>query len=450
VTPLTHRLAAIVGDAHVVSDPALKRTYEHDLTGRFSGTSLLVVRPADTAEIGRVLRACADAGVGVVVQGGHTGMVGGGTPRDGEVVLSMGRLQTLEPLDRAGAQITVGAGVTLARLQQSARSEGLDFPIDHGARSAATIGGMTATNAGGHLAVRYGTMREQVAGLEAVLPDGRILTRLSGLLKDNAGYDLPSLLVGSEGTLAVITRVRLRLIPTRPRRTTALLGVAGMEQALAVLDRLRATAPSLEAIDFFQAAGLRRVCARLRLAAPFAAEHPVYVLVESAGESDATEELAAAADLVEDSAIAADEATRRRLWSYRDALNETVRGLGVPLKLDVSVPVAAAAAFEEALRGLLAERAPEAELILWGHLGDGNMHVNVLGLGAQADELEEAILRLVAAEGGSISAEHGVGQAKARWLGLCRSADDLAVMRAVKTAFDPADLLGRGRVLEEQ
>jgi len=445
---LGEQLTAIVGETHVLTDPALKSAYEHDLTGRFSGESLLVVRPGDAAQVAAVLETCAAAGAGIVVQGGHTGMVGGGTPRDGEVVVSMSRLRTTEPVDRAAAQVTVGAGVTLEELQRLVRAEGLDFPIDHGARSAATIGGMTATNAGGHLAVRYGTMRDQVAGIEAVMPDGRVIRRLGGLLKDNAGFDLRGLLVGSEGVLAVITCVRLKLVPTRPRRATALFGVAGMEDALRVLDRLRSQAPSLEAIDFFQHAGLRHVCRRLGAPPPFAADYPVYVIAECAAEHDPTDDLAAAADIAADTAVAVDEPARRTLWAYRDALNETVRGLGVPLKLDVSVPVGTTPAFEGALRSLVGSRMPEAELILWGHLGDGNMHVNIVGAGAESEEIEEAVLRLVASLGGSISAEHGVGQAKARWLALSRSEAELSTMRAVKAAFDPEWILGRGRVLE--
>jgi FAD/FMN-containing dehydrogenase len=445
---LAEQLASIVGEAHVLSDPAVKNAYEHDLTGRFAGDSLLVVRPGDAEQVGAVLRVCAAAGTGVVVQGGHTGMVGGGTPRDGEVVVSMTRFRAADAVDRTAAQVTVGAGVTLEELQQLVRSDGLDFPIDHGARSAATIGGMTATNAGGHLAVRYGTMREQVAGVEAVLADGSTITRLGGLLKDNAGFDLRGLLVGSEGVLAVITHVRLKLIPSRARRTTALFGVSGMEDALRVLERLRSDAPSLEAIDFFQAAGLRHVCRRLGIPPPFADDSPVYVIADCAADADPTEELAAAADLVEDSAVVVDDAARRELWTYRDALNETVRSLGVPLKLDVSVPVGATARFEHALNTLVAGSAPDAELILWGHLGDGNMHVNIVGAGGAAEELEEAVLRLVASFGGSISAEHGVGQAKARWLSLSRSEAELSAMRAVKAAFDPEGILGRGRVLE--
>lgn len=444
------RLAAIVGPEHVLVDADLKRSYEHDLTGRWSGRSLLVVRPADTAEVAGVLAACTAAGVGVAPQGGHTGMVGGATPRDGEAVLSLTRLQDIDPLDRVASQITVGAGVTLERLQQHVRAEQLEFPVDHGGRSAATIGGMAATNAGGPLAMRYGTMRAQVAGLEAVLPDGSVITRLAGLVKDNAGFDLPGLLVGSEGVLAVITRVRLKLVPLRRWRTTALLGVGSMERALAVLDRLRVAAPSVEAVDYFEPAGLRHVRRRLDLPAPFPDEYPVYLIVDCAAHSDPTEELACVVDLVGASALAVDESERRALWLYREAHNETIRGLGVPLKLDVSVPVSAVADFETRVRSLLAELVPDAELILYGHLGDGNVHVNVLGVEACADQVEEAVLTLAAQLGGSISAEHGVGLAKARWLGLCRSQTEIALMERLKRVFDPLGTLNRGRLLVDR
>lgn len=446
---LASRLAAIVGDAHVVVDPDLKQSYEHDLTGRFSGKSALVVQPADTAEVAAVMAVCNDARVGVVPQGGHTGLVGGATPRDGEVVLSLTRLQEIDEIDRQASQVTVGAGVTLERLQQQALREELEFPIDLGARSAATIGGMAATNAGGQLAIRYGTMRAQVAGLEAVLPDGSVLSRLSGLHKDNAGLDLPGLLVGSEGILAVITRVRLKLIPRRRLRTTALFGLESMDQALAVLDHLRRAAPSLEAADYFEPAGLRHVCKRLALPAPFPQEYPVYLIVDCAANSDPTEELASVVDLVEASAIGVEEADRRALWLYREAHNETIRTLGLSLKLDVSIPVPALPAFEEAVRSRLAELAPSAELILYGHLGDGNVHVNILGVGREWDEVEEAVLLLAVGLGGSISAEHGVGLAKARWLRLCRSEREVAVMVGLKRAFDPHGTLNPGRVLEE-
>jgi FAD/FMN-containing dehydrogenase len=441
------RLAEVVGRDHVLADGDLKRSYECDLTGRFSGRSLLVVRPADTGEVSAVLGVCAQAGVGVVPQGGNTGMVGGATPRDGEVVLSLRRLEAIEPLDRQGSQITVGAGVTLEQIQQRARAEGLEVAIDHGARGSATIGGMAATDAGGHLAARYGTMRSQVVGLEVALADGRVVSRVSGLVKDNAGFAWPGLVIGSEGTLGVITRVRLKLIPVRRRRATALLGVSGMEHALRVLEGVRTAAPSLEAADWFEAAGLRRVCARLRVEPPFAAEHPVYLVLECAADIDPTEELLAATDLVEDSALAVDEAGRKALWLYREALNETIRALGVPLKLDVALPVAALALFVTALRRLVEEAVPGAELMPFGHLADGNVHVNILGAERRSDELEERVLTLVAAHGGSVSAEHGIGQAKTRWLKLCRSESELALMRGLKDTFDPHGVLNPGKVL---
>jgi FAD/FMN-containing dehydrogenase len=446
---LAARLAAIVGAAHVVTDPALKSLYEHDATGRFSGSSRLVVRPGNVEEVAETLAACSRSGAAVVPQGGHTGMVGGGTPRDGEVVLSLGRLQALGEIDRAASQVTVGAGVTLERLQLQAAAGGLDFPLDHGARSAATVGGMVATDAGGHLALRYGTMRALTAGVEAVLIDGRIVTRLGGLLKDNAGLDLPELLIGSEGILAVITRARLRLVPARRRRATALFAVADLDTALAVLDRLRAATPSLEALDYFEETGLRRVCERLGLAPPFSRSHPVYLVAECAADVDPSEQLLAAADIVEESAIATDAAARKALWRFREAHNETVRSLGVPLKLDVSVPVGAVPVFERDVRTLVEDVEPDAELILYGHLGDGNVHVNVIGAGEAADTLEDLILRAAADRGGSISAEHGVGLAKSSWLDLCRSETEISLMRDIKRVFDPGGILSPGRVLRE-
>jgi FAD/FMN-containing dehydrogenase len=432
----------------VLTDPDLKRSFEHDLTGGWSGEALLVVRPADTAEVAEVLRECGSASVPVVPQGGHTGLVGGGTPRDGELVLSLTRLTKIEPLDRSTLQITVGAGTTLEQLQQHLRAQGLDFPLDLGARSAATIGGMVATNAGGQLSLRYGTMRAQVVGFEAVLADGRVVERLSGLLKDNAGFDLTGLIVGSEGSLAVVTRVRLRAIHLARYRCTGLFGLASLEDALRALERLKQAAPSLEAVDYFEGRGLEHVCAHLGIRQPFERTYPVYLVVDCAGPTEPIDELASVLDYVEESAIASDSAGREQLWRYREAHNETVRALGVPLKLDVSVPVGSIPAFTTALRRVVEGLLPAGELILWGHLGDGNVHVNILGAPPEADHLEEAVLRLAVGHGGSISAEHGIGLAKARWLPLCRSENDIETMRRLKQVFDPTSLLNPGRVLD--
>ena len=447
IETLAAELRDIVGAGHLVSDADVAASFGNDLTGRFSGRPLLVVSPADTAEVAATLRACTAARVPVVPQGGHSGMVGGGTPRDGEVVLSLRRLQEIEEIDRDSNQVTVGAGVTLERLQLHARARELDFPVDFGARSAATIGGMAATNAGGALAMRHGVMRAQVLGLEAVLAGGEVLTRLNGLLKDNAGYDLSALLVGSEGTLGVITRARLRLVPLLGRRVTALLALGGLEQALEVLRAARGAMPSLQAIDFFELAGLRRVCAHLQIPPPFAHEHAAYLVVECAGSSDPSDELERIADLVEDAAVAFDSEGRRRLWSYREAHNEAINALGIPHKLDVSVPIGALPAFTRTLRSAIGELDAAAEVILYGHLGDGNVHVNVLGLAPDDRRVDRAVLELVARSGGSISAEHGIGLAKAEFLSLVRSEAEIGAMVRLKRALDPTGTLNPGRVL---
>src|SRR4051812_38153216 len=231
VTGIASRLAEVVGEAHVLVDDDVRAPYETDWTRRFSGSAAAVVRPADTEQVAAVLRACADAGAAVVPQGGTTGMVGGGVPRGrDQVVLSLSRLTALGEVDRATAQVSAGAGVTLAALQDAARAAGLDAGVDFAARDTATVGGLAATDAGGIRAVRHGTVRARVAGVEAVLADGTIVSRMSGLLKDNAGYDLPALLVGSEGTLGVITAVRWRLVPRREGLVAALVGLGSIEE----------------------------------------------------------------------------------------------------------------------------------------------------------------------------------------------------------------------------
>src|SRR3954451_16761907 len=252
-TTLEQRLAALVGAAHVLDDPDVCASYGRDITGRFGGPAAVVVRPAATEEVAQVLAACHDAGVPVVRQGGNTGLVGGGVPRGAEVVLSLARLDALGPVDPVAAQVTAGAGVTRERLQQHAAAAGLAFGVDHGARSGATVGGMVATNAGRAPVLRHATLRAQVMGVEAVLADGRVLRRLAGLLKDNAGYDLTQLLVGSEGTLAVVTAARVRLVPAPAHVVTALLGVGSTGDAVDVMRVLRDRVPSLNAVEIFYA-----------------------------------------------------------------------------------------------------------------------------------------------------------------------------------------------------
>jgi FAD/FMN-containing dehydrogenase len=443
-------LRAVVGADHVLVDADLRSSYETDWTGRFSGTATAVVRPADTAQVAAVVRACAAAGQPLVVQGGNTGLVGGSVPAGGEVLLSLTRLTSLGPVDAAAGQVTAGAGVTLASLQSHARAADLDFGVDLAARDSATVGGLVATNAGGIRVLRYGSMRAQVVGAEAVLADGSVVSRLGGLEKDNTGYDLVSLLCGSEGTLGVVTQVRLRLVPRLRARAVALLALPGTGTAVTVLPALRERLPDLAAAELFLADGLALVRSYGGLPAPFPVEHPAYLVVECAGRADPTDALVEAVSEVEgllDATVATDSAGQRALWAYREQHTEAISAAGVPVKLDVSVPVGRLPELVERLPAVIAGPAPGARPILFGHVNEGNLHVNVLDAGERGEQVTDAVLRLVAELGGSISSEHGVGRAKVPWLGLSRSEPEIAAMRAIKGALDPHGLLNPGVLL---
>ena len=453
MTTLIEDLRAAVGDAHLLVDPDLRASFETDWTRRYRGDALCVVRPGSTADVAAVLRACARQGARLVPQGGNTGLVGGGVPRGGEVVLSTARLNWLTDFDAVSGEVTAAAGVTLAELQQHVRDRGWGFGVDLASRDSATIGGMLATNAGGIRVIRYGAMRRQVVGFEAVLANGEVVRRLPGLLKDNTGYDLGQLFAGSEGTLAVITEVRLRLVPQLERRTVALLAVDGLEAALGVVAVVRGALPSLEAAEVFFKEGVELVCRHTGLGAPFSARAACYVLVETAGAKDETAELVEALARcagVRDSAVASERAGRARLWAYRERHTEAINAEGIPHKLDVTLPLSRLAEFNERVRPVIAVAVPEARPILFGHAGDGNLHVNILGLAPDDERADDAVLRLVAELGGSISAEHGIGVAKLPWLHLTRSPADIEAMRAIKRALDPQGILNPGVIFPRE
>ena len=462
-------LRTAVGSEHVLLDRDLRASYETDWTGRFAGPSRAVARPADTAQVAQVLAACADAGVPVVVQGGRTGLVGGSVPPPGPaenppVVLLTTRLTELTEISQVTRQVTAGAGVTLAALTAHARAAGLDFGVDLAARDSATVGGMVATNAGGIRVLRYGSMRDQVAGVEAALVDGRIITRLDGLAKDNTGYDFSHLLAGSEGTLAVLTRLRLRLVPADRERAVALIAVRGTAEAVGLLAALRSQLPGLSAAELCFPSGLALVARITGLRVPMEGTGKAYVLVEVAGESDPVDDLLAVLERCEqvlDATVASSAADRAQLWALRERHTEAINSVGVPVKLDVSVPLVRLAELVDRLPGAVAavepttgEPAtgepttgePAAQLVLFGHLAEANLHVNVLGA-RDAEAVTVAVLSLVSSLGGSISSEHGIGRAKARWLDLSRSRAEIDVMRAIKAAFDPLGLLNPGVLL---
>lgn len=446
---LLAELAAIVGAAHVLTDDTVCATYEVDWTRRFRGRARAVVRPATTVEVSAVLAACHRVGQRVQVQGGNTGLVGGSVPVDGEVVLSTRRLDVLEEVDRPARTVVAGAGVTLAGLQAHAVASGLAVGTDLAARESATLGGLVATNAGGLRVVRHGDVRQQVRGVELVLADGTVVTRLAGLAKDASGYDLPGLACGSEGTLGVVTRVTWTLVEPEHDGVVALVGCDGIVQALALYDRARATHAAIAAAETFGAQELALVRTHADLPAPLPAPHPRYLVLEVVG-AGALEVLGGVLAEHDPAAVAvgADRPDRARLWAYREQITASISARDVPVKLDVGVPLGALASFLADLPATVAHVAPQAEVLAFGHLAEGNLHCNVLGAQRQTHEaVEEAVLRLVAERGGTISAEHGIGRAKTRWLALTRTPADVATMCALRTALDPTGLLNPGVLL---
>ncbi|HJP72029.1 MAG TPA: FAD-binding oxidoreductase [Candidatus Limnocylindria bacterium] len=445
---LLSALREAVGERHCLADAALRASYETDWTRRFSGEALVVVRPGSADEVAAVLRACADAGVGVVPQGGNTGLVGGSVPRGGEVVLSLLRLASVGDVDVDAGEVTVGAGATLAAVQSAARKAGWDVGVDLGARDSATIGGMIATNAGGVNVLRHGPMRRQVLGFEAVMADGTILHRMPGMPKDNTGYDLAGLLAGSEGTLAAITAAHLRLVPQLARRAVAVAGFASAQAAVTVAARARRELGSILALELFTDAGMELVLRHARIGPPFANRRPVYLLFEAASdEGDPTDELAALLEAIgagESAVIANDEAGRHRLWQLRERHTEAVNAEGVPHKLDVSVPLSRYAEMVERSPQAVTAVDPSARTFVYGHVGDGNVHVNILGPAPEDERVDDAVLALVLELGGSVSAEHGIGVAKVDWLVRDRGDAAVAAMRAIKRAWDPAGILNPG------
>jgi FAD/FMN-containing dehydrogenase len=448
---LIDALVGVVGPANVLIDGDLRAGYEIDWTGRFHGSARCVVRPASTDEVARVLRACSAAAAAVVPQGGNTGLVGGSVPRGGEVVVSLRRLHAIGPVDAQNGEVVVEAGAVLNAVRAGARGAGWDVGVDIASRDTATIGGMVSTNAGGVHVLRYGSMRNQVLGLEAVLADGTVVGRIPGLRKDNTGYDLAGLLTGSEGTLAVITRVHLALVAHLSDRVVALCAFDSFADALTVSAAVRKRLDSLFALEVFFADGLALVCEHAGLGLPFDRAYPAYLLIECGGRAGSAsllvDELAGVlgdCPHVEATAVAVDSASRARLWAYRERHTEAINAAGVPHKMDVTLPFDHLVDFEQAVRACLDALAPDARVVCFGHLGDGNLHVNIVGPPPDDFEVDDAVLTLVAAMGGSISAEHGIGVAKRAALERSAGAADIAAMRAIKHALDPRGILNPG------
>jgi FAD/FMN-containing dehydrogenase len=451
-------LRAITGPAHVLAEPDVVAGYATDWTRRYTGAATCVVLPACTQEVAEVTRACAAYGARITPQGGNTGLVGGSIPprqSDGadRVILSTRRLTGLEPVDLRSGQVTAGAGVTIAELARHAAAAGFRYGVDLGSRDSATVGGTIATNAGGIHTIRYGPTRAQVAGLTAVLADGNVVGDMSGLTAGRAGYDLAQVLTGSEGTLAVITRARLVLRPAEPAALVLLAGTEGIAAAAELLGHVRAAVPDLLAAEYLDAAGLTLVRDVAGLPAPGRGSHQGYLLVEVTGRQDAGSYLdrLGSVPLPDDTAIAQDASGMAALWAYRERLTEAIATAGVPHKVDVAVPPGELGRFRAELDDVVRDAAAASQqngspprILVFGHLGVGNLHVNVLGPDPADTAVDEAVGRLAAAHGGSAAAEHGIGRTKTSWLTWTRPAAEIAAMRTIKSALDPAGLLNPG------
>ena len=448
---LVKALARIVGDAHLYIGDDRVAPFVSDWTRRFGGPCVAVVRPASAAEVAEIMRACAAAGVPVLPQGGNTGLVGGSVPAaSGQlppVIISLLRLTELGAVDGLAGQVTVGAGATVGDVQRHAVAAGWNYGVDLAARDSATIGGTVATNAGGIHVIAHGMTRAQVVGIEAVLPDGSVISHLSGMLKDNTGYDLAGLLCGSEGTLGIITSVRLKLHRPLGRTTLSLVGAASYADALALMSRAGVASESnapgsrLLAAEVIDAPSMDLVCALADLPWPLEQRWPVVVLLEVVDGGDGS---GLPLDESADAVVAFDAADQARLWAYRERQADAYGAVGIVHKLDVSVPLPKLADCADELVALIGTLPDVTTFGIFGHLADGNMHVEIVGPLADDLRADLAGLECVAGYGGSLSAEHGVGRAKAADLHLCRSAGEIAAMRAIKGALDPQGLMNPG------
>ncbi len=451
--------------------------YTTDWRRLWPGATPLVLRPATTAQLARIVAICAEEGLAVVPQGGNTGLVGGGVPRRGgrDIVIGLERMTAIRALDPVGATITVEAGCILADVQAAAAEAGLLYPLSLAAEGSCRIGGNLATNAGGTNVLRYGNARDHVLGLEVVLADGQVWNGLRALRKDNTGYDLKQLFLGSEGTLGIVTAAVLKLWPRPRAKVTAWLGVAGAGQALAVLARCqRASGGQVTACEYMAADALELLFAKLPhhrppLAPPGAGAGSRAgatagaVLLEATsgragdGLAEAMEEALAAAIAAgeaEDAVLARSEAQAQALWRIREDMPEAQIAAGGGLKHDVALPLARLPAFLEGARARVLALAPQARIVAFGHLGDGNIHFNQCaddGAGLEAllageREIADAVEALAVEMGGSFSAEHGIGQLRLRQMARYKPPLELALMRTLKAALDPEGRLNPGKV----
>ncbi|VVE15622.1 hydroxyacid dehydrogenase [Pandoraea iniqua] len=462
------RLRAIVGATNVLSG-ADAAAFESDYRQVFHGRSLCVARPANTHEVSSVMAYCHANGISVVPQGGNTSLLGGSVPDDSgtSVILSLARLKRIRSLDATNATMTVDAGVTLNQARVKAEQAGALFPLRIGSEGSCQIGGNLSTNAGGTAVVRYGNMRDLVLGLEVVLPDGRIWNGLRGLRKDNAGYDLKHLFIGTEGTLGIITAAVLKLFPVPSSVSSAFLGLPTPEAALAVFSLMRRhLGTDVTAFELISSDAMTLVLSHLpNQASPLTDTHPWYVLIETssnANQADAEAQLLAvlsdamALGHIDDAVVASNARQAAEFWLIREEISDAQTKARGSVRCDISVPLSSIPQFIRETSAKVLSIAPKARMIVYGHIGDGNVHFNPLRpddmpaeafLGIHGAAIAGVIDHAASEMEGSISAEHGIGVAKRDELKVVRSREELEIAWAIKRALDPFNLLNPGKVL---
>ena len=460
--------AGIVGEAHILTRPEDQAGYLREWRDRYVGKALAVLRPGSTDEVSRILALAHEHGIGIVPQGGNTGLVGGQIPsaRGDEIVLSLSRLKKVRAVDADGGTMIVEAGVTLSEAQSVAESVGRLFPLSLASEGSAQIGGVLATNAGGTAVLAYGNARNLCLGLEAVLADGRVWQSLRTLKKDNTGYDLRDLLIGSEGTLGIITAAALKILPRPAEVATAIVALVSPESALKLFRLAEETAGgTLTAFEFWSRLPMQFALTHMpNTRDPFSTKHPWYALLEissstagggTAGLLEGLLTIATERGIMSDAALAASLQQARDFWTLRESMSEAQKGAGGSIKHDISVPIARIPDFLQRAAPVVEKVCPGARPVPFGHFGDGNLHYNVSqpqGMDkaqylALWDQMSDAVHTLVAEMDGSISAEHGIGQMKRAALVRFKSPIELDMMRAVKKALDPKGILNPGKVL---
>ena len=439
-------LKSLMEPGRVVEDQEVIRTYIDDWTGRYKGSTSAVTFPHSTDEVAKILSWCSTNQVRVVPQGGNTGMVGGSVPLNGELIISLRKMKNVSFSNTNRNQIVAEAGATLLEIQNLASGRGLMYGVDFAARDSATIGGTIATNAGGLNVLKYGTTRRQIVSVEAVTGTGKVIGNLNGLEKDNTGYHLPSLLCGSEGTLAIVTRAKLKLWPEPEETVTILFGFNTIEDAVNLTADCMSTNTEIIACELFFQKGVDLVRDAYDLQPLWDNKNTIYLLCEFAGDSGISDRLSEniLGEILQTHnsvLVATTDRERQRLWQYRELHTVAVSQKGIPLKLDVTIPLGNLPHFLDGIDTICGNINPLSLPYVFGHAADGNMHLNILQPEPNVTEMEEEILKFVVSLEGSISAEHGIGRAKAPYLHLQRNEHEISLFREMKKAFDPKGIL---------